>query len=154
MFNVKNTLIATGLAVLSLSAIIIAQGQEESAFGFLRSEDYQASGLNKLDPHEQAHLRDLLVHAPLPSYCEQSAAAYMKEQGWRTVRVVGGYREADWPNELRLFLQEDYRTLVLKPTITPDVLEPGVYWGKSVGSQWTLLYPDGRQGSFSVVDRH
>jgi hypothetical protein len=154
MYRWKLIVMLAAAATLLSGAVILAQGEQESAFGFLRPEDYTAAGLGKLDYDEQARLSELLLHNPLPSYCEESADAFMREQGWRQVRVIGGYREKDYPNELRLFLQADYTTFILDPTIAPAVLEPGVYWGKNVGRQWTLLSPDGRQGSYSAMDRH
>ena len=154
MFKGKLIVALAVVVTLMAAMVIFAQGEPDSPFGFLRAEDYTACGLGKLNHDEQARLGDLLLHTPLPSYCEAGAAAFMKEEGWRQVRIIGGYHEDEFPNELRLFLQDDYNIIVLDPTIAPAALDPGVYWGKSIGSQWTLLYPDGRRGSFSAVDRY
>ncbi|MBU0984929.1 MAG: hypothetical protein KKA42_13735 [candidate division Zixibacteria bacterium] len=48
-------------------------------------------------------------------------------------------------------MSHHYEMYRLRPVIAPHAPDPGVYWAKNVGSNWTLLYPDGEEHSFMTV---
>ena len=118
----------------------------------LDESQYAACGLDKLTDLEQQHLFGLVAGFPGKSFLFESAAARLQRDGWKEIRVLGALiAEGDTDDKLIVVLDE-YDLVTLDPTMVPHLPRPGVYWAKSAGSSWTILFPDGAEGTFWARD--
>ncbi|PKK82295.1 MAG: hypothetical protein CVT49_14305 [candidate division Zixibacteria bacterium HGW-Zixibacteria-1] len=82
------------------------------------------------------------------SYLDNSAAQYLTKNGWVKIRVLGAIPAAGGVDEKHILISHQYDLYILDPMIIPYLPDPGMYWAKSSGSSWTLLYPDGETHDF------
>ncbi|MCB2230166.1 hypothetical protein KQH82_05585 [bacterium] len=132
------------LVVVLVSGMLVADEQAITApLEQLMPEQYQSSGLYKLEASEQEQLIQSFATAPVPSFTAKSAERYLEKEGWRPIRVVGAVVVNTITSERHLLAVHDYKFVTLDPIGEPYLLEPGRYWAKTTGSSWTVLYPDG-----------
>jgi hypothetical protein len=142
-------LVGLALAVAGLSFISQAQEKRRSLKNSLGEENYNRCGLDKLSDAEEHELMSMMTVGPMPSYAEEAARHFMKDEGWRLVRVIGAVKTDDPFDKFWPVVWDNYELHTLDPFSTRILPDPGVYWAKNTLSSWTILYPDGSEVSFT-----
>jgi hypothetical protein len=124
-----------------LLSISPARGNSDDPANWIEVLDeatFTAAGLDKLTDAELGVLGRLLVQPAGPSFLEDEAVAFLRQNGWRPVNVaamVGG------KHQIVVLDEEGATCLTAWSSIEP--LPPlGVHWAKHFGS-WDVLNPDG-----------
>ena len=132
---------------LGLLSITPALGQPDDPATWIEAldeETFIAAGLDKLTDDELGVLGRLLVQPAGPSFLEDEAVAYLRENGWHPVNVaaiVGGKHQI-------VVLDEDGATRLSAWSSMEPLPPAGVHWAKSFGS-WDILNPDGTVHHYS-----
>lgn len=142
-------------AVIALVGVLVFAGitlpdenENQRLRELLGADKFTTCGIEKLSDDEQESLAEVMVAQPLPFYIEEAAVRYLEKQGWQKVRIIGAV-ETDGPfEELHLLAVNRYEFFTLDPVMSSPLADPGIYWCKITGTSWTLLYPDGAEGTF------
>jgi len=147
MSSAKKLIALAVAGAVLLTAVLYAQESREPSFDFLNNSEFEACGLHKLTAQEQSLLFSRLGVASLPSYCETSAEAFVKRDGYHRIRVLGAAEDPESHNRYLLYVWFDYRVRVLESPLGGDPLEPGIYWSDhdDPSRTWGILYPDGKE---------
>ena len=131
----------------SLLCISPALGHPDDPASWIEALDedtFTAAGLDKLSDEELGVLGRLVIQPAGPSYLEDEAMAFLRENDWHPVNVaavVGGKHQI-------VVLDEDGATR-LEAWSSIEPLPPlGVHWAKHFGS-WDILNPDGTVHHFT-----
>ena len=126
---------------LSLLCITPALGQSDDPASWIEAldqETFTAAGLDKLTDEELGVLGRILVQPAGPSFLEDEAMAYLRQNEWHPVNVaaiVGGKHQI-------VVLDQDGATRLTSWSSMEPLPPLGVHWAKHFGS-WDVLNPDG-----------
>lgn len=144
--------IAVVASVLVSAMLLDAGDRRQAIISALGEKSYLNCGMDKLNDRERSNLFGLIGGYPITSYTQSAAEAYLRKKGWRQVQVLGAVLADTTFNEKHLVVSDNYDLYLLDPTIVPYLPDPGVYLASTTGSSWTLIFPNGEEGSFWATE--
>ena len=140
----------TGALAAVLFSYVVGLGQGHNALrSVLTDDEFAACGLDKLSEQEVEHLSAVLTSLPGYDFLVESAFAYLQQERWRRIRILG-YQTEDaedpWPDQYLVVARAGKVYRFDPPSGGPE-LEPGTYWARGDGRVWELMLPDGSRAT-------